>query len=313
MKKQYKILITWQSIVKNIDKYKKIFQNNNIQYDCKLTKQCFSSKELEKFISNYDGVICGDDEFNQSVLLKAKKLKVISKWGTGIDSINHTFAKRKGIKVYNVKNAFTEEVAAYAIGILLYITRGLGNVDMLNTQAWVKFCGESLVGKNAGVIGHGRIGKKIEKYLKSLGCNVFINDIKPTKKNKSNFKSYKSILSVCEYIFFAVNLNDRSNKMFNFKIKKYIKKKPIIINISRGPVMDEKFVIYCLKKNLIKNIGLDVFEKEPIDRKNSLLKFKNNFFSAHNAFNTFESVKRTNDAVITNLIEGLNLKKSKSN
>lgn len=313
MKKKYKILITWQSIVKNIDKYKKIFQNNNIQYDCKLTKQCFSSKELEKFISNYDGVICGDDEFNQSVLLKAKKLKVISKWGTGIDSINHTFAKRKGIKVYNVKNAFTEEVAAYAIGILLYITRGLGNVDMLNTQAWVKFCGESLVGKNAGVIGHGRIGKKIEKYLKSLGCNVFINDIKPTKKNKSNFRSYKSILSVCEYIFFAVNLNDRSNKMFNFKIKKYIKKKPIIINISRGPVMDEKFVIYCLKKNLIKNIGLDVFEKEPIDRKNSLLKFKNNFFSAHNAFNTFESVKRTNDAVITNLIEGLNLKKSKSN
>lgn len=155
--------------------------------------------------------------------------------------------------------------------------------------------------------------KKIEKYLKSLGCNVFINDIKPTKKNKSNFRSYKSILSVCEYIFFAVNLNDRSNKMFNFKIKKYIKKKPIIINISRGPVMDEKFVIYCLKKNLIKNIGLDVFEKEPIDRKNSLLKFKNNFFSAHNAFNTFESVKRTNDAVITNLIEGLNLKKSKSN
>lgn len=163
MKKKYKILITWQSIVKNIDKYKKIFQNNNIQYDCKLTKQCFSSKELEKFISNYDGVICGDDEFNQSVLLKAKKLKVISKWGTGIDSINHTFAKRKGIKVYNVKNAFTEEVAAYAIGILLYITRGLGNVDMLNTQAWVKFCGESLVGKNAGVIGHGRIGKKNRK------------------------------------------------------------------------------------------------------------------------------------------------------
>ena len=309
MKNKFKILITWQSIIKNINNYKKILQKNNIQYDCKLTKQCFSSKELEKYIDGYDGVICGDDEFNQNVLLKAKKLKVISKWGTGLDSIDQSFAKKKGIKVYNVKNAFTEEVAAYAIGILLYITRGLGNIDMSSIKIWKKFCGESVVGKNAGIIGHGRIGKKIEKYLKSLGCNVFINDIKPIKKNKRNFRSYKSILANCDYIFFSVNLNDYSYKMFNFEIKKYIKKKPIIINISRGPVMDEKFVIYCLKKNLIRNVGLDVFEQEPIDASNSLLKFKNNFYSAHNAFNTFESVKRTNDEVVKNILKGLNLKK----
>jgi len=186
--KKYKVLITWTSIIDKISKYKDILKKNNIQFYCKYPKQFFSSQELSRYIHKYDGVICGDDKFNLDVMLRAKKLKVISKWGTGLDSIDLTAAKKLGIKVYNVKNAFTEEVAAYAIGILLYITRGLGNVDMLNTQAWVKFCGESLVGKNAGVIGHGRIGKKIEKYLKSLGCNVFINDIKPTKKNTSNLK-----------------------------------------------------------------------------------------------------------------------------
>ena len=250
-------------------------------------------------------MICGDDKFNLDVMLRAKKLKVISKWGTGLDSIDLTAAKKLGIKVYNVKNAFTEEVAAYAIGILLYITRGLGNADMLNTQAWVKFCGESLVGKNAGVIGHGRIGSKIEKYLKALGCNVFINDIKTYKKKKLNFKSYNKILSSCDYLFFTVNLNQTSKKMFSFHCKKYLKRKPIIINISRGPVLDENFIIYCLKNDLIKNVGLDVFEKEPMSKNHSLLKFKHNFYSAHNAFNTIESVKRTNDRVINNLITGL--------
>ena len=83
------------------------------------------------------------------------------------------------------------------------------------------------------------------------------------------------------------------------------KNQPIIINIARGPVLDEKFVIYCLKRKLIKNAGLDVFEKEPINKKNKLLSINNNFYSAHNAFNTVESVERTNAKVIENLIRGL--------
>ena len=304
-KKNFKVLITWHSIIKKIDSYKKMLSKNNIEYDCKFTRQCFSSIELKKFINKYDGVICGDDEFNSDVLLKAKKLKVISKWGTGIDSIDVKSAKRFGIKVYNVKEAFTEEVATYAVGILIYITRGLNALNISNTKKWIKFTGESLVGKNAGVIGHGRIGSKIEKYLKALGCNVFINDIKTYKKKKLNFKSYNEILSSCDYLFFSVNLNQISKKMFSFHCKKYLKRKPIIINISRGPVLDENFIIYCLKNDLIKNVGLDVFEKEPMSKNHSLLKFKHNFYSAHNAFNTIESVKRTNDRVINNLITGL--------
>lgn len=307
-KKKFKILITWQSIIKKINSYKKILKKNNIEYDCKIKKQCLSSKELQKYIGKYDGVICGDDEFNLDVLLKAKKLKVISKWGTGIDSIDINSAKKLGIKVYNVKDAFTDEVATYAVGILIHQTRGFNALNISNTKKWIKFSGESLVGKNAGVIGHGRIGTKIEKYLKAFGCNVFITDIKASKKQKSNFRSYNKILSNCDYLFFSVNLNQASKKMFSFKCEKYLKRKPIIINISRGQVLDEKFIIHCFKRNLIKSVGLDVFEKEPINNKYPLLRVKNNFYSSHNAFNTIESVQRTNDRVIANLIMGLKAK-----
>jgi D-3-phosphoglycerate dehydrogenase len=270
-----------------------------------MPKQCFNSSELKKYIHKYDGVVCGDDEFNLEVLSKAKKLKVISKWGTGIDSIDHISAKKKGIKVYNVKDAFTGEVATYAISILLYLTRGLGEINISKTKKWTKYSGESLIGKNAGVVGHGRIGSKIAKYLKALGCNVFINDTKKSKKKLKNYLSFNSILTKCNYIFFAVNLNETSKKMFTFKHEKFLKNQPIIINIARGPVLDEGFVVHCLKKKLIKNVGLDVFEKEPINKKNKLLSFNNNFYSAHNAFNTAESVERTNARVIENLIKGL--------
>lgn len=303
--KKYKVLITWTSIIDKISKYKDILKKNNIQFYCKYPKQFFSSQELSRYIHKYDGVICGDDEFNSDVLSKAKKLKVISKWGTGIDSIDSISAKKKGIKVYNVKDAFTDEVATYAMSILLYLTRGLGEINISNTKKWTKYTGESLVGKNAGVVGHGRIGSKIEKYLKALGCNVFVNDIKKSKKRLKNYLSFNLILTKCNYIFFAVNLNKTSKKMFSFHCKKYLKRKPIIINISRGQVLDENFIIYCLKNDLIKNVGLDVFEKEPMSKNHSLLKFKHNFYSAHNAFNTIESVKRTNDRVINNLITGL--------
>jgi D-3-phosphoglycerate dehydrogenase len=305
MKKKYEVLITWQSIIKNISKYKKILKKNNINYYCKSSKQFFSSKELKKFIYKYDGVICGDDEFNLDVMSKAKKLKVISKWGTGIDSIDIISAKKNGIKVYNVKDAFTSEVATYAISILLYLTRGLGEINISKTKKWTKYAGESLIQKNAGIVGHGRIGSKIAKYLKALGCNVFINDTKKLKKKMKNYLTFNSLLSKCDYIFFAVNLNETSKKMFTFKHEKFLKKQPIIINIARGPVLDEGFVIHCLKKKLIKNVGLDVFEKEPINKKNRLLNFNNNFYSAHNAFNTAESVERTNARVIENLIKGL--------
>lgn len=224
IKKKYEVLITWQSIIKNIENYKKVLKKNNINYYCKSSKQFFNSKDLKKFIHKYDGVICGDDEFNSDVLSKAKKLKVISKWGTGIDSIDIVSAKKKGIKVYNVKDAFTDEVATYAIGILLYLTRGLGEINILKTKKWTKFSGESLIGKNAGIVGHGRIGSKIAKYLKAFGCNVFINDTKKTKKRMKNYLTFNSLLSKCNYIFFAVNLNETSKKMFTFKHKEFLKK-----------------------------------------------------------------------------------------
>lgn len=305
VKSKKRVLISWKSIIEKFSDYKKIFIRNNIEVDFVNPKQFLNESQLKKIIHKYDGVICGDDEYTKEVIKLAKKLKVISKWGTGIDSIDKSFALSRGIKVYNVKNAFTDEVAAYAISLLLHQTRELNKANINSTKTWTKVTGESLVSKKAGIVGYGRIGKKIYKYLRSFGCEVFINDIKKNYRTKKNYLTFNKLLEKCEYIFFSVDLNKSTYKMLNSVHEKFIKKRPIIINISRGKVIEENFLIKILKKKIVRKVALDVFFYEPLSRENKLFKFKENFYSAHNAYNTFESIKRTNDEVVKNLIKVL--------
>jgi len=315
MKKNEKkrILITWRDFIDDISRYKKRLKTKKISFDLKKPKQKFNSNFLQKIIHNYDGVICGDDDFDSKVLDKASKLKVISKWGTGVDSIDVISANKKNIKVYNVKDAFTNEIAVYAIGIIILLTRKfyLSHQDILKGK-WIKHRGNNLTEKKIGIIGFGRIGKKISKICESLDLKIFVNDIDKSKLNRAKTSkikatSLKNIFINCDIIVFAVNLNKSSYHLLNNKTKNFLKRKPYIVNISRGPVLCEKTIQNCLLHNKISGFGTDVFETEPVDKKNSILKLQNTFFSPHNAYNTKESVRRTNDLVFQNLLRGLNL------
>jgi D-3-phosphoglycerate dehydrogenase len=311
-KKKYKILITWHSLIENIKKYKTLLKKKNISYDILKPKQNFKASVLQKIIHKYDGVICGDDEYNQNVLSKAHKLQVISKWGTGIDSIDLEYAKKNKIKVCNVKDAFTNEVAIYAIGLLIALSRKFFESNYyLSKFQWRQCRGVNLTKKKIGIIGFGKIGQKIACIAQNLDMEVLINDIdknkkKLAKKLKFRNKTFNSILSQSDFIIFAASLNPTSYHMLNYKNIHFIKKKPILINIARGPIINEDALIYCIKKKIISNIGLDVFNKEPVEKKNKLIETRGNFFSAHNAYNTNESVERTNEIVINNLINNLN-------
>ena len=220
--------------------------------------------------------------------------------------------KKKKIKVCNVKDAFTNEVAIYAIGLIIALSRKFFESNYyLSKFKWQQCRGVNLTKKKIGIVGFGKIGQKIATIAQSLDMEVLINDTdnnkkKLVKKLKFKNRSLNAIFSQSNFIIFAPNLNSTSYHMLNFKNLHFIKKKPILVNIARGPIINEDALIYCLKKKIISNVGLDVFNKEPIDKKNKLIKAKGNFFSAHNAYNTHESVERTNEIVINNLIDNLN-------
>ena len=295
-----KILITWRFLIRDIEKYRAIFKKNNIKFDFFTTDQYVKEIDLLKIIHKYDGIICGDDEITTKVINKAKKLKVISKWGTGIDSINKNYAIKKNIKVFNTPGAFTSAVAEHALGLMLSITRNItfNHIDIIKNN-WSKRICHTIEGKNIGIVGYGKIGKKIHKLLNTFRPNVSINDI---RKNYKKITPLNKLLKNSDIIFIACDLNKTSRHLIKMKELKIMKKNAILINISRGAIIDNKALIKALKKNLIGCAGLDVYENEPIKKNSKFLKMKNCILTSHNAFNSKETIDNINLISVNNLV-----------
>lgn len=309
---KYKILISWPLVNVEIKKLNKNIKKNFF-FDYKYPKQFLSENEIIKIIHKYDGIICGDDQISKKVLLKAKKLKVISKWGTGLDSIDVSFANKLGIRVYNSPGAFTESVSQLALGMIIALNRQmLITNDEIKKGNWPKLSGFNLNSLNFGILGLGKIGLETARLLSIFRGKIYGYDIRKIdciKLSNSNiFQVSKNfLLKNSNVIICCTDLNKSSFRLIDFKDFLLMEKKPIIINISRGKVINELALINALKTNKISGAGLDVFENEPIKKRNKLFQFKNCIFSSHNAFNTYDSIKKVNDNSIKNLLKVFNV------
>lgn len=308
-KQQFNILISWRLLKKYIDKYKKIFETNNIKYKLITPQQYLKEKELMNIIHSYDGIICGDDEITKKVIDKAKKLKVISKWGTGIDSINKNYLQEKNISIFNSPGAFTKSVAQHGIALMFALTRNIvtNNNDIAN-GFWTKRICHNIENKTIGIIGYGKIGKEIYKQLKSFGSNFLFNDIKKSK----NFTSLKSLLKKSDIIFISCDLNETSRNLIMYKELILMKKNSFLINVSRGAVVNNKDLAKALKNKIIAGAGLDVFEKEPISKKSEFISYENCILTSHNAFNSEISIELINDKSVENIINFFKTYKKKN-
>ena len=262
--KKYKILITWRLLCENIEKYKKILKKNNLIFDTLNVDQYAKKSQLLRILKKYDGIICGDDELDREVINSATNLKIISKWGTGLDSIDLRFAKEKKIKVFNSPGAFTDSVSDHAIALLLNITRNITSNDQdIRNGIWSKKLCENLSDLRIGIIGYGKIGRMIHKKLKVFTKRFLINDKKKLKINVPKNKIYK----VADVIILCVDLNHTTKNLIQMKQFKLMKKNTILINICRGSVIDNKALFSALKNKLIYSAGLDVFDSEPLKKK----------------------------------------------
>ena len=308
---KFNILITAFPFVNEYKKLRKLFKKHNFNIKVIKTSQYLKEKDLIKVVENIDGILCGDDEINENVLKKANKLKVLSKWGTGIDSIDLETCKKLKIKVFNTPGAFTESVATQALAFILNFNRKiLENDNNIKKGIWNKFEGVTLVGKKIGIIGLGNIGLRIAELLLPFKSKIFGNDIKKInnkklKKLKVNIKSKNYIYKNCDIIIIATDLNTSTRYLINKKTLKLIRKKPLLVNIARGPIINEQALILLLEKKIIAGACLDVFEKEPLPLKSKLRKFKNVIFTSHNAFNTVEEVNKVHFNTYKNLVLGL--------
>jgi len=305
------ILITSKHFQSALHLYKKDFKKNKVNYDVIKSKQVVPKSKIINIIHKYDGIICSDDQLDREVLSKAKKLKVISKWGVGINTIDYKFARKNKIKVKNCKNVFSESTSNYVIGMILNITRKihLGDQDIKN-NIWNQYEGSQLSGKTLGIVGCGNIGSEIVKKSYAFGLKILVNDVKKIKteflkKYDARQVSLNSIFGKSDIISINTDLNATSRNLINIDLIKKSKKKPIIINCARGGIINEKDMFLALDKGIISNVGVDCFEDEPPKISLKLNKYKGSIFGCHNAFYTKEAVKKTHDQVYINLISNL--------
>ncbi len=291
-----------------IDEFNQLASDLGLELFAADVKQTLSENELIKTLPLFDGWIIGDDPANLNVLKAGSQglLKAAIKWGIGVDNVDFEACKSLGIKITNTPGMFGKEVADLSVCYLTALSRNIIEIDRdVRNGNWIKPTGRSLEGKTVAIIGFGDIGKNTAKRLLAADMNIIVYDpyIDDNNDLYNQVESYNwpNNLDRADFIVINCSLTESSFHMINDETIKLMKKGVCIINVGRGPVIDETALINNLESGYIKSVALDVFEKEPLDINSPFMKFKDSIFGSHNASNTFEAVSRTSRIAIEKL------------
>lgn len=312
------VLITCMHLARNFESVRSQYEMHGILPSIPpLSGQQFSAQEMARHIVGVDAVIAGDDDIDRSVLEagKAAGLKAVVKWGIGTDGIDKQHAAKIGIPVFNTPSVFGEEVADLAISHLLLLARGTHFMDGSVRQGdWFKAEGRSLYGLTAGIVGLGSIGSAIARRVRGFGMNAVGCDIEALPSERLNDLQirqlgFQEVLTVADAVFIACALTHENEHLIDEKALSRMKQNAWLINVSRGPLVDESALAQALAESRIAGAGLDVFEEEPLPSHSPLRAVADKCtFSTHNGSNTSEAVNRINQMTTDILLDVLKLK-----
>ena len=277
------------------------------KYNCTFLKM--SNIKFNKVCHKYEIILI---RFNNSIkYLRNTKIKFIMCPTTATEHIDDKFFLDNGIKVFTLKNytKFLENIRAtieFTIFLILFYLRNMKKKYHRKKPIENEIASE-IYKKNIGIIGYGRIGKKVYKILKSFDANLKIYEKKNIKKNKGlNFVSLKKVLTSCDIILIHIPLDNQNEKFLNSSRLNLIKKGSVIINTSRGNVIDESYIFSLVKKRKL-NYFTDVISNKALDNERNTLKkirnYKNFYYSGHIAGLTRESIEKTDWFIYENFLK----------
>jgi len=307
----WRVLISAPKFLSAVEEFRARLESAGIEIVIVPVRERLSESELLEVMETIDGAICGDDRFTEQVLRAAPRLKVISKWGTGIDSIDTGAAAKLGIRVCFTPNAFTDAVADTTLGYVLSFARGLPFMDQdVRRGLWMKPDLISLRECTLGVVGVGNIGKAVVRRARAFGTRVIGTD--PVAIDSSFLTetglvitSLGSLLEEADFVSLHCDLNPTSFHLIGRNELKAMKSSACLINTARGPIVDEAALVDALREKWIAGAALDVFEVEPLPADSPLRKFSNCLLATHNANNSRQAVKRVHEATVDNLLNAL--------
>jgi D-3-phosphoglycerate dehydrogenase len=308
------ILLSAPYMIPFRSRFKPVFDHYGLDVIIPTVHERMEEEELLQYAGQVDGCICGDDRYTARVLACfAPRMKVISKWGTGIDSIDRQAAVQLGIQVRNTLNAFTLPVADSVLGYMLTFARCLPWMDrQMKAGIWDKIPGRSLSECTIGVIGLGNIGKAVLRRTRGFGARLLGCDIIPIApdfllENHVEMVSLETLMRQSDFISVNCDLNPTSRHIINAQSLAWCKPGAILINTARGPLVDEAALVDALRTGQIAGAGLDVFEKEPLPADSPLMDMDNVLLAPHNSNSSPSAWERVHWNTIRNLLEGLGL------
>jgi len=309
-----KILITCPPMLGMKEQFLPIFEEKKIEVHTPKVIQTLTEGELIQLIPEFDGWIIGDDPATRAVFEAGKKgkLKAAVKWGIGVDNVDFAACKEFGISIINTPNMFGAEVADIAVNYVIGLARETYYIDrQVRKGFWPKPCGISLAMKIVGLIGYGDIGKNTAKRLVAADMAVIAYDPvfdESYNTDRIQFMKWPNGIGKCDFLVFTCSLNEKNQRMLNAQVLANCKKGVKIINVARGPLIDEQALIDALRSKQVHSAALDVFETEPLLSDSPLREMEKCIFGSHNASNTIEAVTATNNRTIMQLFEFLGIK-----
>jgi D-3-phosphoglycerate dehydrogenase len=309
------VLVSAPYMVPIMDRYRALLENYGIELVLAPVEERLKESDLLGWAGKFDGALCGDDPYTEHVLEAcAPRLKVISKWGTGVDSIDQQAAARLGVMVGRTPNAFTLPVTDTVFGYMLAFARRQPAMDRAMKQGiWKKIPGRALSECTLGVIGVGNIGKTVLRRARAFGMHLLGNDIldiamsQPEfiRENELEMTGLEDLLRRSDFVSLHCDLNPTSYHLINRQALSWMQPSAYLINSARGPIVDEPALVQALQNGGLAGAGFDVFEVEPLPKDSPLMKMDNVLLAPHNANSSPAAWERVHRNTIRNLLIGL--------
>jgi len=309
-----RVLVSAPYFIPVLERFRELFDQAGIVVEVADVVERLSEPELLPYAGQVDGVISGDDRFSATVLESfTPRLKVISKWGTGIDSIDQEAARRLGVQIFNTPDAFTDAVADSVMAYILAFARKLPWMDdQLKAGEWKKIPSVALHECTLGVVGVGMIGKAVLQRARAFGMTLLGNDILEIdpqfiKTIGVTMNTLEDLLERADYISLNCDLNPTSRHLLDQDAFERMLPSAVLINTARGPIVHEEALIQALQTGSLSGAGLDVFEDEPLPLNSPLRLMDQVLLGSHNSNSSPSAWERVHKNTIKNLFVGLGL------
>lgn len=255
-------------------------------------------EDLADLVSDVDGVIAGVDVWDERLLARAPKLKVIARFGVGVDNLDLEACKRRGITVCNCPGVNTNSVAEHALMLMLGLLRHLGECDRASrTGQWPRIMHYELRGKTVGLLGFGAVGRRLAALLAPFGVTVIANDKYPDQAAAQalgvQLTSQAEVIARADLLSLHTPATPETVHLINRDTIATMKDGAFLINTARGVVVDEAAVAEALSSGKLAGYGADVFEHEPPTIENPLFSMDQYLCTPHLAAESYENWTQT--------------------